>query len=506
MDDTGPDRRAVLTMGGAAMLASTQAAAATPDIVMMDARALSKAIAAKKLSCTEVMTATLDHIERFNPKVNAIVALQDRDKLMAQAREHDAMLAKGRPMGVLHGFPHAVKDLQPVKGIVSTSGSPILKNFVPSADSLPVERMRAAGAIFIGKTNAPEFGLGSHTYNPVYGATHNAYDQTKSAGGSSGGAGVALALRMLPVADGSDYGGSLRNPAGWNNVVGFRNSIGVVPTAGEDVWMPAMGVTGAMGRSVSDLALLLSTQAGYDARAPMSLDGSGSRFLAPLDADFKGKRIGWLSDLGGTVPYEPGVLELCREALKTFETIGCTVETATPNASVEQAWQAFVTLRQFQQGGNFRVFYNDPARRALLKPEAIYEVEGGMKLSAFDVTSATIARTRWSNAFHRLFEHYDFLVMPTAQVFPFDINETWPHQIAGKTMRTYHEWMVGVCMVTLSGCPSLAVPAGFSPSGLPMGIQIIAPVHHDMDCLKLGHAYEQASNWTAKRLPPLLRS
>jgi amidase len=505
MDDK-TDRRTVLKIGGAAMLVSNAAMAATSDIVMMNARSLSKAIAAKKLSCVEVMTATLDHIARYNPKVNAIVALQDRDRLMAEAREHDAMLAKGHSLGVLHGFPHAVKDLQPVKGIVSTSGSPILKDFVPTQDSIPVERMRAAGAIFIGKTNTPEFGLGSHTYNPVYGATHNAFDQTKSAGGSSGGAAVSLALRMLPVADGSDYGGSLRNPAGWNNVFGFRNSLGVVPSAGEDVWMPSMSVTGAMGRSVSDLALLLSTQAGYDPRAPMSLDGTGARFLGSLEGNFKGKRIGWLNDLNGAAPYEAGVLAVCREALKTFETIGCTVETATPQASVEDAWQAFVKLRQFQQGPNFRVFYADPAKRALLKPEAIYEIEGGMKMSAFDVTDATIARTHWSNAFHHLFEHYDFLVMPTAQVFAFDINEHWPHQIAGKTMRTYHEWMVAVCMVTLSGCPSLAVPAGFSPSGQPMGIQIIAPVHHDMDCLKLGHAYEQASNWTAKHLPPLLRA
>jgi len=488
------------------MLASTQAGAAPSDIVMMDARALSSAIAAKKLSCVEVMTAYLDHIGKFNPKVNAIVALQDRDKLLVQARERDAQLARGERMGVLHGLPHAVKDLQPVKGIVSTSGSPLLKDFVPAADSIPVERMRAAGAIFIGKTNVPEFGLGSHTYNPVYGATHNPYNLGKSAGGSSGGAAVALALRMLPLADGTDYGGSLRNPAGWNNVFGFRNSMGVVPTAGEDVWMPSMSVAGAMGRSVADLALLLSTQAGYDARAPLSLDGSGSRFLAPLEANFKGKRIGWLNDLDGAAPYEPGVLEVCRAALKTFETIGCTVETVAPNGSVEQAWQAFVTLRQFQQGPNFRVFYNDPARRALLKPEAIYEIEGAMKLTVFDIANATQARTRWSNAFHKLFEHYDFLLMPTAQLFPFDIGETWPHQIAGKTMRSYHEWMVAICMVTLSGCPSLAVPAGFSATGLPMGLQIIAPVHRDMDCLSLGHAYEQASNWTAKHLPALLRA
>jgi amidase len=500
------NRRTVLQTSAAAMLASSAPAqAAMSDIVKMDARALSKAIAAKKVSCAEVMTAYLDHVAAVNPKVNAIVALQDRDKLMAQARAHDDMLAKGQNMGVLHGFPYAVKDLQPVKGIVSTSGSPILKDFVPAADSLPVERMRGAGAIFIGKTNAPEFGMGSHTYNPVYGATHNAYDQTKSAGGSSGGAAVGLALHMLPVADGSDYGGSLRNPAGWNNVVGMRNSIGLVPTAGEDVWQPSMGVTGAMGRSVSDLAMLLSVQAGYDSRAPLSLDGTGARFLGPLDGNFKGKRIGWLNDLDGAVPYEAGVLEVCRTALKTFESLGCTVETLSPKASVEDAWQSFVTLRQFQQGGGIRGYYADPAKRALLKPEALYEVEGGLKLSAFDVTNASVARTRWSNAFHHLFSQVDFLVMPTAQLFAFDVNEHWPHAIAGKSMRTYHEWMMGVCLVTLTGCPSLAVPAGFSTSGQPMGIQIIGPTHRDLDCLRLGHAYEQASNWTAKRPPPLLR-
>src|SRR5258706_1314391 len=225
----GVNRRAVLGTGAAAMLTPTPALAAISDIVMMDARRLAAAIAARKLSCVEVMNATLDHIDLINPKVNAIVALQDRDGLLAQAREKDALLAKGQTPGPLHGLPHAVKDLQPVKGIRSTSGSPILKDFVPSQDSLPVERIRAAGAIFIGKTNTPEFGLGSHTYNPVYGATHNAYDQTKSAGGSSGGAAVSLALRMLALADGSDYGGSLRNPAGWNNVFGFRTSAGVGP-------------------------------------------------------------------------------------------------------------------------------------------------------------------------------------------------------------------------------------------------------------------------------------
>jgi amidase len=509
MDETlGVDRRAVLGAGAAAMLTAAPAMAARTEIVMMDARALASAIASRKLSCVEVMTAYLDHIDVFNPKVNAIVALQDRDNLLAQAREKDAQLARGQVMGPLHGLPHAVKDLQPVKGIVSTSGSPILKNFVPSQDSIFVERLRAAGAIFIGKTNTPEFGLGSNTYNPVYGATHNAYDLNKSAGGSSGGAAVALALRMLPLADGTDYGGSLRNPAGWNNVFGFRTSTGVVPAAAEDVWLPSMSVAGPMARNVADLALLLSVQAGYDARAPLSLDGSGSRFLGALDADFKGKRIGWLGDLDGWAPYEPGVLEVCRAASKTFESLGCKVDEARPQtmlgAAPEPAWQAFVTLRHWQQGNNFRGYYADPAKRALLKPEAIWEMEGGQKLSAFDISAASAARTTWSNAVRRLFDTYDFLLMPTAQVFAFDIAEHWPRQVAGKTMQTYHEWMKAVCLVTLAGCPSLAVPAGFGPNNGAMGLQIIAPVHQDMDCLKLAHAYEHASNWGA-HLPPLLR-
>jgi amidase len=259
------------------------AAVLASDIVMMNAAELASTIHARKASCVEVMTAYLDHIEKLNPTVNAIVALQDRASLLAQARERDAQLLRGEVMGPLHGFPHAVKDLQLVRGIRSTSGSPIFKDFVPSADSLMVERLRAAGAIFIGKTNTPEFGLGSHTFNPVYGATRNAYDQSRSAGGSSGGAAVSLALRMLPVADGSDYGGSLRNPSGWNNVLGFRTSIGRVPIEARDVWLPSIGVVGPMARNTTDLAMLLSVQAGYDPRSPLSMDGPGSVFARPFE-------------------------------------------------------------------------------------------------------------------------------------------------------------------------------------------------------------------------------
>ena len=509
-DRSGLDRRSVLELGAAAGLVAAaqpvQAAAKTSDIVTMDARALSAAIASRKISCAEVMSAYLDHIAAHNPKVNAIVALQAREGLVAQARERDAQIARGEIMGPLHGFPHAVKDLQPVKGVVSTSGSPILKDFVPPADSLMVERLRKAGAIFIGKTNTPEFGLGSHTYNPVYGATRNAYDQTKSAGGSSGGAAVSLALRMLPVADGSDYGGSLRNPAGWNNVFGFRTSYGVVPAPGPDVWLPSMGVTGPMARNVSDLAMLLSVQAGYDTRAPLSVTEDGKHFLQPLAADIKGKRIAWLGNLGGWAPYEAGVLDTCRTALKSFESLGCVVEEAVPDQPPEPAWQAFIKLRQWQQGGGLLAFYKDSAKRALLKPEAIWEIEGGLKLSAYDIEAASTLRTAWSASVQRLFARYDYLIMPTAQLFPFAVEETWPHALAGQTMQTYHEWMKAVCMITLTGCPSLAAPAGFGANGLPIGIQIVAPVHHEMDCLKLAHAYETANDWIARRPPPLLKA
>jgi amidase len=470
---------------------------------MMDAVALSQAIRSRQVSCAEVMEAFLAQVERFNPKVNAIVALQDREDLTRQAKARDDQLTRGEWIGPLHGFPHAVKDLQPVRGLPFTQGSPIFKDFVASFDSIMVERLRKAGAIFIGKTNTPEFGLGSHTFNPVYGLTRNPYDPTKSAGGSSGGAAVSLALRMLPLADGSDFGGSLRNPAGWNNVFGFRTSYGRVPVHVREDWLPGMGVTGPMARTVADLALLLSIQAGYDPRAPLSMESDGRAFAASLEGEVNGKRIGWLGDLGGAIPYEPGVLEVCRGALKTFESIGCVVEEARPDYPSEKVWQAFIRLRAWQTGANLRGFYDAPAHRPLLKADAVFEVETGAQLSAYDVTAASIVRTEWSQAVRRMFDTYDFLVMPTAQVFPFDGQESWPREVAGRAMRTYHEWMHGVCLVTMSGCPALAAPAGFSAQGLPMGIQIIAPVHREIDCLRLAHAYELASAWTTRR-PPML--
>jgi amidase len=485
--------------------ASPGAATIRPsDIVMMDAVGLMSAIHSRQVSCVEVMTAYLDHIDRLNPKVNAIVALQERSGLMAQAADRDAQLARGDSIGPLHGFPHAVKDLQPVKGIRSTQGSPIFKDFIPGADSLMVERLRKAGAIIIGKTNSPEFGLGSHTYNSVYGATRNAYDQSRSAGGSSGGAAVALALRMLPIADGSDYGGSLRNPAGWNNVLGFRARVGRVPVDARDAWLPSVGVLGPMARNVPDLAMLLSVQAGFDSRAPLSMDGDGSAFRASFECSLKGKRIAWAGDFKGYTPCEPGVLDVCKAALETFETIGCSVEEAQPNYPLDAVWRALIRIRGWQTGGALLEHYNDPVKRALLKPEAIYEIETGMKQSAYDITAASVVRSEWYQAVQRLFDRYDYLVAPTAQVFPFDVELHWPQEIAGAKMETYHEWMKAVLLISMSGCPALAVPAGFGASGLPMGIQIVTPVHRELDCLALAHAYTIAANWTAARPPELL--
>ncbi len=472
---------------------------------MIDAAVeLSAAIRGRRISCVEMMTETLDRVARLNPVVNAIVALRERDALLAEARDRDDELARGVWRGPLHGFPQAIKDLEAVAGMPTSLGFAPLRDFVPNADSLMVERMRAAGAIFIGRTNTPEFGLGSHTFNRLHGLTRNAYDQTRSAGGSSGGAAVALALRMLPVADGSDYGGSLRNPAGWNNVFALRPSIGRVASNARDLWLPSMGVLGPMARSVPDLALLLGVQAGYDPRAPLSLDGDLGLGALDLARDFTGTRIAWCGDMNGELPCEPGVLETCRAALRTFEDMGCAVETANPDFALASVWRAWLVLRAWQAGFGLKEVYDNPALRPHMKPEAVFEVENGARLSAYEVSAASAVRSQWSEAVRRFFERYDFWVLPTAQVFPFDAALDWPREIAGRPMETYHAWMKVALLVTLSGCPALAAPAGFGPQGLPIGIQIVGPNRAERACLELGHAYDARTQWVAKHRPALL--
>ncbi|HEX7842339.1 MAG TPA: amidase [Kofleriaceae bacterium] len=479
----------------------TAPAARAPDIVLLDARRLSEAIHARTVSCVEVMTAYLDHIERLNPHVNAIVSLEPREALLRQARERDAALARGESLGWLHGIPQAVKDLLPTRGIRTTWGSPLFADFVPDADAIAVERLRRAGAIIIGKTNVPEFGLGSQTYNPVFGTTRNAYDLARTAGGSSGGAAVALALRMLPVADGSDHAGSLRNPAAFNNVLGFRTSFGCIPSAEGDVFLPALGVVGPMARTATDLALLLSVLAGPDPRAPLSAPGDPARFTAPLDRDFAGTRIGWLGDLGGHLPFEPGVLDLGRAALRAFEAIGCTVDEVRLDHPLERVWQSWLVLRAYQVGSVLKVHHADPAKRARMKPEACWEVERGARLTAYELADAQAERTAWYHVVRGLFARYDYLVAPSTQVFPFDATTHWPRHIAGRDMDTYHRWMEVVVPITMSGSPALNVPAGFNTAGLPTGIQLVGRPHDELGCLQLAHAYEQATGWVARHLP-----
>jgi amidase len=475
-----------------------------PEIVLLDACDLARAIRSRDVSCAEVMAAYLDQIDRFNPLVNAIVSLRDRESLLREASERDRQLMAGEYLGWMHGMPQAVKDLVPTRGIRTTWGSPLYADFVPDEDAIFVERMRRAGAILIGKTNVPEFGLGSQTYNQVFGTTLNPYDRSRTAGGSSGGAAAALALRMLPVADGSDHAGSLRNPAAFNNLYGFRTTFGRVPSVELDLFEAALGVTGPLARTVTDLALMLSVMAGYDARAPLSTRESPASFAGALDRDFTGARVAWLGDLGGRLRFEPGVLELCAEGVRALEVVGCAVEEVRPDFDMERVWRSWLTLRAFQVGSALKAFHDDPVARAELKPEVLWEVERGAALSAYDVTDAAIERSAWYATVLDLFSRYDFLALPSGQVFPFDASVHWPRQIAGQEMDTYHRWMEVMIPVTMSGCPALGMPVGFNAGGLPMGIQLVAPPHEELACLQLARAYERATSWVQKRPPPLL--
>jgi amidase len=475
-----------------------------PALVMMDTLDLSKAIKSKQVSCREVMAVFLNHIERTNPKVNALVSLQDGDGLLKQAAERDAQLARGEYLGWMHGFPHAVKDLEATKGIRTTMGSP-LADTVPDHDAFFVERLKKSGAIIIGKTNAPEFGFGSQTYNTVFGTTLNAYDQSKAAGGSSGGACVSLALRMLPVADGSDMMGSLRNPAAFNNVIGFRPSYGRVPYGrGGELYLGQLSCVGALGRTVADVARLLSVMAGHDARDALSLDQDPAVLAQPLGRDFKGTRLGWLGNFGGYLQMEPGVMELCRGSFKTFESIGCTVEEARPDFPPERLWDAWVKLRHWLTAGALLTLYSDPSKRAKLNSEVQWEVEGGLKLTALEVYAASEARSDWYRALGKLFEKYDYLLLPGGQVFPFDATVHWPKAINGVPMDTYHRWMEVMIPGSMSGGPIINVPVGFSHDSLPMGMQVMGRHLADFAVLQFAYAYEQATHWVRDHLPSLL--
>lgn len=473
-------------------------------ITELDAVSLSRAIQSRELSCVETLDAFQIQVARLNPQVNALVALRPAEELRQLAQQLDGELARGVWRGPLHGFPQAPKDIMPAKGMVTTKGSPIFKGQVSSADAVVFERMRQGGAVFISRSNSPEFGLGGHTFNSVYGTTGNAFDSSKTAGGSSGGAGVAVALRMLPVADGSDMMGSLRTPAAFNNVFGMRTSPGCVPHGPTDeVFFQQFSVAGPMARNIPDLLLLLSVQTGFDARLPLTHRHGNIDFNAPLQRNFKDCRIGWMGDLGGHLAMEPEVMALSEQACKTFESIGCQVDPVLPNFDFERLWRAWLTLRSFNVAGNNAALYHDAHHRTLLKPEAVWEIERGLALSGPDVFNAARDRSAWYQVLRSLFETYDYLILPATQVLPFDAKLQWPAQVNGRVMDTYHRWMEVVIPATMAGLPALSVPAGFSASGLPSGLQILGPTQADWSVLQVGHAYDLASGHSRMRSPLL---
>ncbi len=462
------------------------------DITRLTAAELSRSIHARSVSCVAMMEAYLDRIDRVNPALNAIVSLRERGGILDDACACDRELADGHSRGWMHGFPIAIKDLSEAKGLLCTWGSKLFEDFVGQTDDTHVERIRAAGAILIGKTNTPEMGLGSHTTNSVFGATRNPFDNGRSAGGSSGGAAVAVAARLLPVADGSDMMGSLRNPAAFNNIVGFRPSFGRVPSGkGNEIFMRQLATAGPMARNVQDAALLLAIQAGYDVRDPQSLPNEALD-IRP-EADHAGTRIAWLGDFGGYLPFEDGVLDVDRKALNVFSAIGCEIEEIVPQFDMDTLWMSWVTLRAFNAGNGLLPLYSDPEKRPLINAQAVWEIERSLRQTSAEIFDASVVRSDWYKLVCQLFERYDYLVMPSAQVFPFDVDKKWPDEIAGRQMDTYHRWMEVVIGPSMAGLPVAAMPAGFGPNGLPNGIQIIGRPRGDRQLLQFALAYEQAS-------------
>ena len=463
------------------------------------ATTLRNQIRSRTVSAREVVQAHLDHIERINEQINAICTLVPGDEALARAEVIDQAIGQGKNPGPLAGLPIAIKDLVQTRGIRTTMGSPIFRDQVPKTDALMVERIRGAGAVIIGKTNTPEFGAGSNTFNPVFGATRNPYDLTRVAGGSSGGAAAALACRMLPIADGSDLGGSLRNPAAFCNVIGFRPSIGRIPIVPSAMgWQSRLSVEGPMARTVEDCALLMSVQAGPDIRDPISLpylpelDGS-------LDADPSGKVIGWSLELQH-LPIAPAIASTFNQAASYFTDIGCQVRETSLDLS--DSMEVFRILRGNHFAEISKAFFDDNQHR--IKQTIIDNVNFGRGLTGDDLSRADVKRTRIYLRMLDFFETHDFLVVPTTQVEPFDIETEWVNEINGQSMQDYLEWMSICCVITPTGLPSISMPCGFSASGLPVGLQIIGRPGADLEVLQMAKAFESATHF-ADQIPAILQ-
>jgi amidase len=460
------------------------------EIVYRTATELALMLRAREVSATEVVRAHLEQVERANSAVNAIVTLTAEQALDA-ARGADDRQTSGEDIGPLHGIPVVHKDTHDTAGVRTTYGSPILKDNVPERDDLVVARMRRAGAISLGKSNVPEFGAGSHTFNPVFGATRNPYALDRSAGGSSGGAAAALAAGMVALAEGSDLGGSLRNPASFNNIVGLRPSPGRVPRWPDPApWSPT-GVAGPLARTVTDAALLLSVLAGPDPRSPLSLDEPGERFAEPMDPDLTNLKVAFAPDLGGRIPVDPQVAGVIATVPATLEQLGCTVELDCPDLGgadeifrTERAWLMELGLGTFLD--------NHPD---LLKPSLRENIALGRRLTGADVGRASILRSQLHQRICEFFERYDALVLPVSQVAPFPVELEYPTEVAGVPMGDYLDWMRSAYLITVTGCPALAVPAGFTRDGLPVGVQFVTAPRKDVLALRIGFGFEQVTRF-----------
>ena len=462
----------------------------------MSATELLRCMRSKEVSARDVMEAHLARIERVNPRVNAIVTLH-ADEAMAAAIRADEALARGETLGLLHGLPVAHKDSFLTRGMRTTFGSPIYQRLIPDQDSIVVERQKRAGAITLGKTNMPEFAAGSQTFNTVFGATRNPYDVTKTCGGSSGGAAVALACGMVALADGSDLGGSLRNPANFCNVVGLRPSIGrVAQWPSQNAW-GTLAVAGPMARTVEDVALFLRVLAGPDARDPISLGDDGDRFAEPLQRDFAGTRIAWTADLGG-LPVEPAVTAVLESQRAVFGEIGCDVEEASPDLS--EADEVFQTLRGVSFVNAFGTLLDQ--HPTSFKDTIVWNVQFGRSLTGTQVGEATQQRSAIFARMHEFMKKYEFLIAPVNQVVPFSIDQEYPTEINGVRMNNYLDWMRSCSAITVTGHPAISVPCGFTPDGLPVGVQIVGRYRDELGLLQFAHAFEQRTR-SGERKPPL---
>jgi len=495
MHSDRPTRRTTLLGLGVASFLNAQSSS-MPDICYLSALEMARLTSTGKLSAREVLEAHWKQIDRVNPKVNAMVT-QVRERAMDSARRADELQAQKKPLGPLHGLPIAHKDLVETAGIRTTFGSPLFKDYVPKDDDLIVQRIRRAGAITIGKTNTPEFGAGSQTFNPVFGVTRNPYDATKTCGGSSGGAAVSLACGMMPIADGSDMGGSLRNPAAFCNVVGFRPSPGRVPDPkGAFAWS-TLATSGPMARSVADVALLLSAIAGPDPRAPLSLPDTGDVFARDLGRNFHGARVAWFDSLGG-VPFDPRVRAVVDAQRKVFESLGCIVEQAEPDFT--GADFSFKTIRAwYSAAGHAELF---ATHRDAFKDTLRHEIEQGQALTGSDLARAEGLHGQLWRRFQTFLEKYEYFVLPTTQVPPFDVDQPYPTQINGVAMGSYIDWMKACWYISIVANPAISVPAGFTPEGLPVGLQIVGRYNQDFSVLQLAHAFEEAT-LIGRRRPPI---